>query len=807
MSELHKLVLDGGGQSDDDRPPWEESAQDDGYWCSLLADESVPPTGGSALGSYAKGKQPVKLEEREADTSLEIYKKAEHFNRLKLISGNSIGVPVKDYILKHYGKEGLTRYTLAAHLMKVMNFIPSDDVLLMLSCTRRARVVIATAGAGKTTSLQLDLAVSKMMDTILHNYHLDPVVVEGTEVALPCILYLNYNRHNVGPITKRHNEVCARVNASIKEKIDNSLESSTVHAFCHKWLTAFAEDLGHLELKIATDDEREKLWTAVMTPRWKKFYEDSECTVEWQTLDELYVFKVESMLDWDVFFQTAKFVDTGLKSDFVKSCIKKYDALKKAMKLMDFTDYLLLMIDCFEQHPELKELIQDRYKIIVADENQDFTALMNELLLHLYNPKKNQLIVVGDPDQTIYQFKGVSPDNVVNLVDRLEDCEILGIDTNYRCPDGIVEAAKRVLDMNILRFKKPIKTVKTGGVIVKHPIKNMSMQYREMLDIISANGISSYKDTVIAYRNNRSSIILGEELYYANIPFRVLDTRRPFNNIAFKHIQQGLQALLEKDNTDLNRGLFHFLPLSREMWYSILDENAKRRNRHFHDLIIPRNVPSGTEQAISALVDISMRIETAPCSDYIGVLFNLYRKYYYDFLASTPNPAIGDTDIYMLLLERSQKFWGRSFTYDYMMQELRERNVDKPDAITLSTFHGLKGLEFDYVIAADFNDGLFPNFFGIEQRYPANTALEEKESENRLCYVLVTRTIKELHLLYSNSDPSVYVDILCPREVEGLDGSAGAQAKSLSLGGITMPSDTMSAKLSYIQRLTGGRKA
>lgn len=765
----------------------------------------------SVYGQESKGRTTQYMADKDNSTAstkvepptedLEIYRKAEHFKRLQLVSGSSIPGSVDEFIKTYYGKEGVVRLKLARHLLSVLNFRQSDDVLLMLSCTKKARVVIATAGAGKTTSLHLDLILSKMMDRVLHNYSLDPVPVEGTEVLMPSILYLNYNKHNVQPIYDRHKLLCAKVNHGIQEKIDDGIESSTVHAFCHKWLRAFAFSVKVPELKIVSDEDKKKLWTAVMTPRWKKFYNEEECGVEWQVMDELYTFKVESMSEWEAFFESAKFVDTGLLPDFVKSCIKKYDSMKKAMGLMDFTDYLVMTIDILKEHKDLRDLVQSRYKIIVADENQDFTALMNELLLQLYNPERNRLIVVGDPDQTIYAFKGVSPDNVVNLVERLEDVEVLGLDTNYRCPDKIVEAAKSILSMNIMRFEKPIKTVRTGGAIVCHPLDSSSLQYKEVLSILSKNGADSYGKTVITYRNNKSSLVIGEELYYANIPFSVLDDRRPFNNMVFRHIQSALTALFEKDDMELNKGLYRFMPVPRETWTRILEENSKLRHHHLHDLIIPDGLPNGTTQAISVLVDISLRIEASPCSDYIGVLIQLYRKYYFDFLMKNPNPAVGDSDYYGLLIDRCVKFWSRPYTFEYMQQELRERNVDKADAVTLSTFHGLKGLEFDYVIAIDFVDSIFPNFFGIEQRYPANTAMEEKESENRLCYVLVTRAVKELHLVYQVNNPSAYIEVLCAKNEEN-----NSMANTISLGGISIPGDAAAAKLNFIQRLTGDRR-
>ena len=790
----------------EETPPWESNSG--GEVTKLAAWDGDYSTGGDEYFDDGYGDADVDENGEPIsdfdESEMEIYKKAANFKKLSLVSGNNLKVDVKTYVKNTYGEEGLLRYVFAQHILKRLGLIPSDDVMLLLSCTKKAEIVIATAGAGKTTSLQLYLVISKMVDAVKHIYHVDPMPIEGTQVALPRILYLNYNRHNVQPILDKHRSVCATINKMIVENIDDGIESTTVHAFCRRWLESWGEETGITSLKIATDDERQQLWEALAVPRWKKFYNEDEMRISWELLDELYVFKTESMLEWDLFFQSAKFVDTGLLPDFVKACLKKYESMKKQMNVLDFTDYIIRMIELIDTNPKVRAQLHDRYRIIVADENQDFTALMNELLLRLYNPEVNRLIVVGDPDQTIYAFKGVSPDNVVRLYDRLEDVELLGLDTNYRCPDTIVESAKRILNLNVLRFDKPIGSVKTGGKIVKHSMSSVYHQNNEVLRLIKSKGESNYGKIVLTYRNNRSSIILGEELYYAGIPFNVLDDRRPFNNMVFKHIQSALIALLECDNVSHTRGLYRFLPVSKEFWNKIIDQNIKMRRSYLQDIILPDALPTGTLEAFNILLSISSRVGSEPCSDFIGALLNLYKKYYFNFLMKNPNPAIGDEDLYGLWLERSEKFWNRPYTFAYMQQELNERNVDKPDSITFSTFHGLKGLEFDYVIAIDFNDVIFPNYFSIEQRYPKNTAMEEKESENRLCYVLVTRAVKELHLFYNETDPSYYIDHICPNT--GENNSVSPDVKEMSLGGVTFADNAMDAKLRFIQRLTTNRR-
>lgn len=743
----------------------------------------------------------------EDDDHLEIYKKAERFKRLSLLSGNTVSGDIDAYVKEHYGTEGAQRLAFTKYVMQMLNYRASADVLLMLSCTKHARVVIATAGAGKTTSLQVEILVDKMLDKALGKNLLAPEVIENTTIAVPRILYLNYNKHNVAPIERRHNAMCAAINKTLKpeDALDNSIESSTVHAFCHKWLGAFSHNVQLPPLEIISNEDKAQVWTAIITPRWKKFYGDAEtCTVEYQVLDELYTYKVESMLEWDEFFATAKFVDSGLREDFAQSCIKKYDAMKRQMQLMDFTDYLVIMIETLRANPELKEKLQKRYRLIIADENQDFTRLMNELLLELYNPSYNNLVVVGDPDQTLYEFKGVSPDNVVNLTERLEDVQLLGLDTNYRCPDHIVDCAKKILDLNILRFEKPINTVKTGGQVIKHPLSYEEDQSARVVQLLKQLGSEAWPNTVLTYRNNQSSLIVCEEMYYAGIPFKVLDDRRPFNNIVFRHINQALRALKEKDNFELNKGLFRFMPLTHEAWERVLEFNRLHRRSHLHDVQINlAEQPRGTREAIETLVRISNVVETDAVSDYIGALLRLYRTYYFDFMLRSANPRAPEQTFEMVYFERTEKFFNRPFTWDYMQKELRERNVDNEAGVVISTFHGLKGLEFDYVVAIDFSESLFPNYAGIDSKYKPNTAIAEKEAENRLCYVLVTRAIKQLHLFYPERDPSIYVSILTKDDAVTKSEDAPAE---LTLGEVSSPGGIMASKLDFIRRLTQDRR-
>lgn len=743
---------------------------------------------------------------------LEVHRQADEFKKLSVLSGNSVEGLLDEFVRERYGARGVMRLKLARFLLKSLGYRQSDDVLLMLACTKSAKVVIATAGAGKTTSLQFDIAITKMLDRALNECKTTPMKIEGTDVELSRILYLNYNRHNKAPIIRKHSEICAKVNSIVSESIRDDIDSDTVHALCRKWLQAASVD-EHCDFHIETtdvmsDSEKAEIWNAVIVPRWKKFYgDDSRDMVKYEVLDELYNYKVESLLDWESFYQTSKFIDMGLSREFVSSCIKKYDSMKKQMQVMDFTDYLQKFLELLKSNEYIRNRLQKRYSLIIADENQDFTALMNELLLQLYNPEKNQLIVVGDPDQVIYAFKGVSPVNIVHLIEQLDDVETLGLDTNYRCPNVIIDAAKKILNLNILRFDKPLFGLRNGGKIIRKPYDIDIQQIESVLESLRRIGIDNYKNTVLSYRNNRTAIVMAEELFYAGVPFRVIDSNRPFNNPIFRHVFAALEALSKSDDFEANRQLSRFLPVSKGEWDEILLDNRRHRRLHLEDLQMPANSHRGLIEAFMMLIVIGRQIHTHKCPDYIQSLLKLYTKYYFNFIVRASD---GEDNLNELYFERMSIFFKRPYTFDYMKAELLERNFDNPQGVTLSTFHGLKGLEFEYVLAVDFNESVFPRWEHIDATYPANTAIEEKEAENRLAYVLVTRTIKELHLFYNQADPSVYINILC--------GSSSAETSAkvsemsvmddsvIELGSISATGKSFASKLDFIQRMTKGRK-
>lgn len=729
-----------------------------------------------------------------------LQQRIDKFKQKIILSGNNFSQSeLLSYIKKHYGKEGMQRYNIAKFVMEKHKLNASNDMLLALSCNKKSKIILATAGAGKTTMLQLDIEISKIIDIASGVNNLQSEIIPEVNIRLPRILYFNYNKHNTKPISNKHTTMVHHINQYITPKIDDDIESVTVHAFCKRWLTVYKDLLGIDKIEILKEEDKAKVWESIIIPRWKKYYGDGE-PVQSTLLNDLYLFKESAMLNWDAFFETSKFIDAELKPEFTKACIEKYIAIKKAMRLMDFVDFIKEMIFLLKNNEEVRNAICNRYRLIIADEAQDFTALMNDLLLAMQNPN-TKIIAVGDTDQTIYSFQGASPDTILSLSELLEDCDVLGLDTNYRCPKNIIEAAKSILSHNVLRFNKNIVGVKENGKI---NLKSYSDDFEKITllkKLLSNMSEQELNNTVISYRNNDSSIVVAEELFYADIPFTIAEGQRPFTNDIFKKLLNILQALYLKDDAVYLKFLWQVLPISKTLWLKILEDNARKRIGHIEDLKFDDyNLPTSFLDVFHSLIGISCKMESTPLCCYIDTIVRYFHLYYFDFVYSDRSNFTQKTGKEELFLERAVKFFNRDILFKNALMDIARARTNVSAGVMLSTIHALKGLEFNNVIAIDMNETIFPNYTKIEQLYPANTALEEKESENRLCYVLLTRAKETLTILYQNTDPSVFLQMIKGTIDTNKQEVASKETPVLTLNGV---GNSLQSKMAFINRMLG----
>lgn len=723
------------------------------------------------------------------------------FKSTDILSGNKFSdEELRAFIEKNYGLEGLQRYKIAESLLNIFNLHKSKDVLLSIACTNPSKLILATAGSGKTTALQLDILTTKILDITTGRNKYLPVHLSNINIDFSKILYLNYNRYNKISVYNQHQLMVKLVNKYINPTINDVLDTMTVHSFCRTWLNAFKDVLEMPEIKINDEMSRIRLWNSIIAPRWIKTYGNVKEPVHSDILDSLYTFKEESLLDWNCFFKSSRFIASNLDAEFVKSCIEKYISLKKTLKVMDFVDLLKEFLNLIETNDNFRTKILDRYNLIVADELQDFTVLMNKVLLSLQQ-QGTRIMAVGDIDQIVYSFRGVSPDNILTLSKSLDNCELLSLDINYRCPSNIVNLATTILKLNTLRFSKKILSVKPDGIIEFKSYKTFNEEVNYLLDVLSNMSETDLDKTVIAYRNSESSLILAEELVYNKIPFQIAEELRPFSNELFLKIYNILTALYTLNNDESTKFLYMVLPISKAVWKNIICTNYKNRTHYVSDFKFDsiKGLTSNFYKVFNDLLSIANIMQTVPLSTYIAQIINYFKLYHFDFVYNKESLSQKEKEKNLLYLQRAFKFFNRNILFKNAVEQLSKICTSKKYGVVLSTIHSLKGLEFDNVFLMDLEDSLFPNYKQIEELYSEalDTALYEKEAENRLFYVLLTRAKRKLVLLYNEANPSFYIRLLNPLKNR-------TPIKNIPISALTDSEDSkFGSKLSFINRING----
>ncbi len=275
-------------------------------------------------------------------------------------------------------------------------------------------------------------------------------------------------------------------------------------------------------------------------------------------------------------------------------------------------------------------------------------------------------------------------------------------------------------------------------------------------------------DTVVCYRERDCSLLLTEMLEEKRIPFNSLQGSEPFQHELYRHVFSVIEALEMPYDREASLNLYKVLPCTRAQLCGVLGYDPVKRkfvrdneHKHFIQYDYGRllNV-SGFTDVLKKLLDISGMIKTQPLTSYVEDIFNLLHAYFWNFIKSTHE----NTDIDNLFEDRVYNFFNRDCTYsalfdDYCYKrQVCNNNNSSGAGVTLSTFHGLKGLEFKHVYVIYIDNDIFPNFPLIESRgYPDNVTKELEESETRLWYVAVTRAIDDLTVYYSAVNPSYYV--------------------------------------------------
>jgi len=441
----------------------------------------------------------------------------------------------------------------------------------------------------------------------------------------------------------------------------------------------------------------------------------------------------------------------------VVTAYKKYQKALSDANALDFDDMLLETVRIFTEVPEVLERYQNTWKYIHVDEYQD-TNHVQYLLITLLAKKHQNLCVIGDPDQSIYAFRGADIRNIMEFEKEYPDAKRIKLEQNYRSTQPILDAADGVIDANPNRPEKKMWTENTEGSNVI--IQELSDEKKEALEAVKAademhrkKGIN-LSDQVILYRTNAQSRLFEEACLKNGIPYRILGGVKFYARKEVKDILSYLHVILNPyDTISLLRiinipsrkiGLTTIAKLqvfasSNDMtlWDTLnivhqiqeINEPTKERLQKFVELILQYQEKSKTEVVAELsghlihAIDIEhwLKDDTEEGENRWGNVQELLSVMHkYDALEAQAS--------LMSFLEEVA-----------LVSEVDKLQDQASDALTLMTLHLCKGLEFEHVIMAGCEEGIFPHANSLFDK-------DQLEEERRIMYVGMTRAKKHLRM-------------------------------------------------------------
>ncbi len=429
----------------------------------------------------------------------------------------------------------------------------------------------------------------------------------------------------------------------------------------------------------------------------------------------------------------------------VKEVYYQYIDILKKNNSVDFDDLLLLPVKLFMEHKEVLERYQDIYKYILIDEYQDTNEVQYKMTKLLAKKYKN-IFIVGDPDQSIYMFRGANFHNILNFEKDYKNAEVIPLEENYRSTKNILDTANSVIKNNKERKEKNLwskngtgtKTKYLRAYDDKHEIQMVIDEINKLL-----NEGYNKKDIAVLYRTNAQSRLVEETFLKASIPYKVVGSYYFYSRKEIKDLICYLRLILNNnDELSLRRVINVPKRGIGEATLNKLTNKAKEENKSLFEVI-----ESGKEQQFKELIEfLTKESENLSLTELIDLVLtetgmkDEYEKE--DTLES--NIRLDNLEEFKSVAKTFEDRTGSVNLADLLeeislISDITEHQDENSDVVTLMTIHSAKGLEFKIVFLIGMEDGIFPH---------QNSFLEPGglEEERRLCYVGITRAKERLYI-------------------------------------------------------------
>ncbi|MEJ2470652.1 MAG: UvrD-helicase domain-containing protein [Desulfuromonadales bacterium] len=463
------------------------------------------------------------------------------------------------------------------------------------------------------------------------------------------------------------------------------------------------------------------------------------------------------------------FMKGDVISEMAAAIYPEYQKSLKSYNAVDFDDLIMLVVKLFDQHPDVQEKYQNRFRYIMVDEYQDTNAAQLTLMRRLAN-KWHNFCVVGDDDQSIYGWRGAEPGNILDFERHYKGAQTIKLEQNYRSTGHILKAANTVIKNNKKRTAKALWT-RGGdgekiGVVTCIDAEDEARAVIERIHHNRRQKRMSYKDHAILVRTNAQTLVFEQELRFADIPYVLIGGQQFFDR---KEVKDAIAYLR-----------FIVNPFDEVNLLRILNYPKRGIGRTTADLLIRASL--ARQKPLWDILRRARMIDgvNAKAADAIGTFVCLIEEHKTRFwhggrLAETTRDLLATIGLEDALrrepdarekierrIENLHEIINAVASYEQregqpslagFLEKVALLDRDEPasdskekklarDAVVLMSLHASKGLEFPHVFMPGFEEGFLPHKKSVSETF-------DVDEERRLCYVGITRAQQKLTILHA----------------------------------------------------------
>ena len=643
-------------------------------------------------------------------------------------------------------------------------------------CVDGPLLILAGAGSGKTTVLVKRIAFIIKYGNAYASEYVPADVTEGEVAALEDAIHLS--KEEILPLLDRFaqnpcapwrmlaitftnkaaGEIKSRINAQLgNTDLANEIWSGTFHSICLRILRVHADKIGYAQgFSIYDQDDSKKAITSCM----KDLNIDTKSMTPKAVQNHISRAKDRMISPADFYAEVGN--DFRLKQ--IARIYEAYQARLAASNALDFDDIIMQTVLLLRKYPEVREYYQNRFRYVCVDEYQDTNEAQFALTALLSGGYQN-IMVVGDDDQSIYRFRGATIENILNFDKTFPSAKVIRLEQNYRSTQNILDAANAVIKNNSSRKGKTLWTnAGEGEKLHLKKVFDHNEEARYIADKIQkmVSEGKEFRDFALLYRNNAQSSTIERTFAKSGIPYRIIGGVRFSDRKEIKDIVAYLQ-LIQNHNDDErlmriinepkrgigDRTLEGVRAIAREQGCSMFKviENADKYVALGKSALKLLEFANLINYLTRLVTEVSLETLINQVMDKSG-----YRQM-----------LIAAGEVERDRLENLEEFLTGAIEYEnnyvddgsytsvlegFMEETALVADVDRydetADAVVLMTVHSAKGLEFPYVFLPGMEEGLFPSM----QSVMASEA--EIEEERRLAYVAITRAKRELFIVHAN---------------------------------------------------------